>query len=181
MKWIICSCLLTLVPLQGLIAEQVLQSEVYFSPNPEFFSPLLFLIHQEKELIQIAASRLTDNQIQRALMEASQRGVPIEIILDMKTPAVNKLVKRLYRDNNRIWIYRKVKEKKNRMVMNHKFCICKAQKTVWNGSCSFSPSSKRHCEHALLIRQGDIVKQFGEEFEKLKQKSTLLDKSSFSN
>lgn len=181
MKWIICICLLTIGPLQGLIVEPILQSEVYFSPNPEFFSPLLSLIHEEKELIQIAASRLTDNQIQRALMKASERGVPIEVILDMKTPAVNKLVKRLYRENNRIWIYREVKKKKSRMLMNHKFCICKGQNTVWNASCSFSPSSKRHCEHALLIRQGNIVKQFTEEFEKLKQKSKLLEKSSFSN
>lgn len=181
MKWIIYSCFLSIVPLQGIFAEQSVQSEVYFSPNPEFFSPLLFLIHQEKELIQIAASRLTDNQIQRALMQASERGVPIEIILDTKTPAINKLMKRLYRENSRIWMYPEVREKKNRRLMNHKFCICKGQETVWNASCSFSPSSKRHCEHALLIRQGNIVKQFTEEFEKLKQKSTLLEKRSFSN
>lgn len=181
MKWIICSCLLTIVPLQGTFAEPVRESEVYFSPSPEFFSPLISLIHREKELIQIASSRLTDNQIQRALTQASERGVSIEIILDTKTPAINKLVKRLYRENSRIWIYPEVREKKNRMLMNHKFCICKAEKTVWNASCSFSPSSKRHCEHALIIRQDNIVKQFADEFEKLKQKSTLLEKSSFSN
>ncbi len=174
MKWIIYSCLLAIAPLQGSSAGQSMQSEVYFSPNPAFFSPLISLIHREKELIQIAASRVTDNQIQRALMQASERGVPIEIVLDTKTHAINKLAKRLSRENSRIWIYPEVREKKNRRLMNHKFCICKAQETVWNASCSFSPSAKRHCEHALIIRQNNIVKQFTEEFEKLKQKSTLL-------
>lgn len=181
MKWIICSCLLIIVPLPEPFAEQPRQSEVYFSPNPKFFSPLISLIHGEKELIQIAASRLTDNQIQLALMQASERGIPIEIVLDMKTLGINKLMKRLSRENGRIWIYPEVKGKKNRVLMNHRFCICKSQDTVWNASSPFSPSAKRHCEHALIIRQSNIVKQFTEEFEKLKQKSTLLEKSSFSN
>lgn len=181
MKWIIYSCFLAIMPLQELFSEPAIPSEVYFSPQSEFFSPLVSLIHREKKLIQIAASRLTDNQIQRALMQASECGVPIEILLDAKAPGMNKLIKRLYRENCRIWIYPEVREKKKRVLMNHKFCICKGQETVWNASCSFSPSAKRHCEHALILRQDNIVKQFIAEFEKLKQKSILLEKSSFNN
>lgn len=161
--------------------EQPSQTEVYFSPNSNFFSPLLSLIDREKELIQIATSRLTDRQIWRALIEASKRGVSIEIIVDTKTLGLGKLLQKLSYCSSRIWIYPEIRQKKTRTIMNHKFCICKSQMTVWNASCSFSPNAKLHCEHALVIRENSLVHQFVQEFEKLKQKSILLERISASN
>lgn len=181
MKWLLCIFVVILMPLQGAPPEQPSQSEVYFSPNPDFFSPLLSLIHREKELIQIATSRLTDREVCRALVQAANRGVSIEIILDTKTLAVGKLLQKLSHCSSRIWIYPEIREKKIRTLMNHKFCICKSQGTVWNASCSFSQNSKLHCEHALVIRQSSLVNQFAQEFEKIKQKSTLLEKTSVNN
>lgn len=181
MKWFLWIFVVIFTPLQSVSPEQSSQSEVYFSPNPDFFSPLVSLIHQEKELIQIATSRLTDRQICRALVQAAMRGVSIEIILDTKTLGVGKLLQKLSHSGSRIWIYPEIREKKIRTLMNHRFCICKSQGIVWNGSCPFSPTSKLHCEHALVIRQKSLVNQFAQEFEKLKQKSTLLEKIPVSN
>lgn len=181
MRWFLWIFVVILVPLQGTSVEHPVHSEVYFSPNPHFFSPLLSLLDREKELIQIATSRLTDRQIWNALIKASKRGVSIEIIVDTKTLAVGKLLKKLSSSSSQIWVYPEIRQKKTRTIMNHKFCICKSQGSVWNASCSFSPSAKLHCEHALVIRQRNLIDQFTQEFEKLKQKSILLEKITANN
>lgn len=175
MTWFLWIFMLTIIPFQGMSTELPLQSEVFFSPNPNFFSPLLSLIDGEKELIQIATSRLTDRHIWNALIKASARGVAIEIIVDTKTLSIGKLLQKLSLSKSQIWVYPEIRQNKTRTIMNHKFCICKSQSTVWNASCSFSPSAKQHCEHALLVRQSNLVHQFAQEFEKLKQKSILLE------
>lgn len=181
MKWFLSIFIVILIPLQGTSIEHPVHSEVYFSPNPHFFSPLLSLLDQEKELIQIATSRLTDREIGNTLIKASKRGVFIEIIVDTKTIAVGKLLKKLSSSNSRIWVYPEIQQKKTRTIMNYKFCICKSQGSVWNASCSLSPSAKLHCEHALVIRERNIVDQFIQEFEKLKQKCILLEKITANN
>lgn len=180
MRWFLWVVII-FVPLQGSSIEPSKETEVYFSPNPHFFSPLLSLLDREKELIQIATSRLTDRQIWNALINASKRGVPIEIIVDTKTLSVGKLLQKLSPNRGQIWVYPEIGQKKTRIIMNHKFCICKSQNSVWNASCSFSPSAKLHCEHALVIRQKNLVDQFAQEFEKLKRKSVHLEKITANN
>lgn len=139
-----------------------------FSGQEALVERLVQDIKDERYLIQIAASRVTNRKIINALIEAKKKGVIVEVILDDMKNRPSTAVYDLFRNSVPVFIYRpKLLYKKPHLL--HKFCVLSDK--VWMGNFVINQKLRTAIrESAVVISHKDVVEDFMKEFEYLKLK-----------
>jgi len=154
---------------------------VLFSPNDNVRDNLIELIKEEKEKISIAIYLLSDRDIAQALLDAHVRGVQIAIVTDptcLRTR--NNKIDELTSAGVTTYVYKGCKDSPG--CMHNKFVIFEKNRNekplVWTGSFNFTPSASNHNhENVVIIQDEQIARQFGQQFEKIRKESHVLQTS----
>lgn len=131
-----------------------------FSPQSKI--QILNLIRQAKNEIDLEMYILTDKDVLNELVNAAQRGVKIRIILEYRVEIKDllKIARYLDRENIQLrWSQDKYKLTHSKMMIIDK-------KKVLIGSINFSKSALENNREVGIIVEGEIVKEYLNEFEK---------------
>lgn len=144
---------------------------VLFSPKGKIRETLISLIKAETRSIKVAAYVFTDKEVADALLEAKNRGIKIELVIDAgalystRSVALKKL-----RKGMPIYLYHCPDDG----IMHNKFIIFERnvqhKPVLWTGSYNFSYSAQdKNRENVLIISTTLIVQAYLQEFEQLKK------------
>jgi phosphatidylserine/phosphatidylglycerophosphate/cardiolipin synthase-like enzyme len=149
---------------------------VFFAPRDNIRQMIISLINNEQKHIKIAAYSFTDTFIGTALIQALNRGVTVELVLDGSA---------LY--NNRSIALNKIHEHiplivyhpSNDGLMHHKFMLFATANNGYpamiTGSYNFTYSAQqKNRENLVLINHEAVINAYAEEFEILKKASFPL-------
>lgn len=155
------------------VKNPVKYQKIFFSQTDNIPALLIDLINKEQKSIKAAYYSFTSENIAEALIEAHNRGIKVEIIIDSsnlqnKSKAVEKLL------NNKIPFqvyYCSSKEFKS--LMHHKFIIFEEQPDLPDGgvvtgsfNCS-KAAAERHWENIVVLEGKDAMLQYQEEFNRV--------------
>ena len=155
-----------------------------FAPHDDLEGILIGLIMAEEKKLQLAAFKLTSKDVARALLDAHNRGVTVEVVadsggLDTRT---NQIIK-LHCGGIPVFIYPDPEVVEGRYsLMHNKFLICHHSRLsggmiLWTGSFNFTKSAAEYNrENALVILSEKIARSYAKEFEKLKSESAKLQR-----
>jgi phosphatidylserine/phosphatidylglycerophosphate/cardiolipin synthase-like enzyme len=156
-------------------------SKALFSPDDHIKDTLIDLIHLERKSLKVAIYTLTDKDIARALLDASARGVDIEIVTD-RAYASDRYSKLPMLANHKmpLWVYQIPHH--GYSLMHNKFILFKDnilhESLVWTGSFNFTKSAHMsNQENVIILNNLDIYANFTKQFEKLKERSLLISGS----
>ena len=136
--------------------------EVLISPGKQIPDTLHVLLENAKRSIDICVFTISDQSLSKRLLDAHMRGVAVRIISDDKK--VNDRGSQVY---NLKKAGVKVKIDHSRYHMHNKFGVID-NRISFTGSYNWTYTATKHNQENLLITTNyDIVRQFGEEFEKL--------------
>ena len=148
-----------------LISSEVVG--VYFSSEEHVGERLVDMINKEKEQVQVAVYRLSDQKVSEALIAAMKRGVKVKVITNKDSPTLAfRVLKKAGVD-----VVTAKKESKN-SLMHHKFVLFsknEADKSlVWTGSFNFTyAASKHHRENVVVLEGSDVYARYQKEFDSL--------------
>jgi mitochondrial cardiolipin hydrolase len=175
--------------LQTVLApDKATIKHVLFSPDDDVQQTLLTFIAEEKEYIAVAAFSFTNAAIANALIDAARRGVKIELVADeQNSQSSYSKVCLLHNHGIAVWLYpsqRAGKPGKRTGIMHHKFMIFKRSMKdhpiLWTGSFNFTrAASDVNQENVIIIDDPLFVNAFLKQFEVLKQRSHVLQGTSF--
>ncbi len=166
--------------LRSLLVEDGKITKALFSPDNNLRSVLLNLINCEKKRIVVAIYTLTQKEITNALIAASKRGVCVECVVDQyfgtdKYSKVNMLA------NNQIpvWVFKA--DSFGNGLMHNKFCIFEdniyGKSILWTGSYNFTNrADNANQENVIILDNQKIIDRYLNQFEVLKNRSSLLNK-----
>jgi phosphatidylserine/phosphatidylglycerophosphate/cardiolipin synthase-like enzyme len=167
--------------LPTLIQEQSQDIMVCFSPNPLCRQTLITLLNMAKKSIHLQAYSFTDGAIAASLINAKERGVSVNIILDKS----NKTDKRSQaRGVAQAGIPVYIDSPKG---IAHNKVILIDEKTVVTGSYNYSASAySRNAENILIIKNQELAQRYLQNWSYRKERSIpflkaadaiLIDKS----
>jgi phosphatidylserine/phosphatidylglycerophosphate/cardiolipin synthase-like enzyme len=167
---ILLLALLACAPLAATHYEN-LACDLYFSPDDQPAEQLIKAIKEEKTSIYIAVYCLTHRGIVQALIDAKNRNVAIEIIVDPFSRVAAKVLDKLIEAKIPVYLWKpKVKEGSRTPLMHDKFCVFGAQ-SVWTGSFNFTyDANARNQENALLIHNPALAARYKEQFQRIKER-----------
>lgn len=151
-----------------------------FAPDHNLRASLRHLIKHEQEKISIAVFTFTDSHVARELMQAHKRGVKIELITDASClQGQYEKVSLLNDAGIPVYVYKSKLNKGSSSIMHNKFALFSKtvheKKVVWTGSFNFTKSgSDVNQENVLILDDPNIVRQYGDQFEKLKNRTEKL-------
>lgn len=161
-------------------------AHAYFSPKDDIKDKLTTLIEKEKEAIYVAIYTITDRNIAQSLIEAQDRGVVVQVVVD-KSYGSGTYSKVPMLCNNRVpvWVYQTPEalmgnnNNKQWSLMHNKFVVfCKNlndKPLVWTGSFNFTRSANNfNRENVIIVDNSKIVCQFQNQFQELKLNSLLI-------
>jgi phosphatidylserine/phosphatidylglycerophosphate/cardiolipin synthase-like enzyme len=145
--------------------------QAFFSPDDDLQDALIQLIQQESSSIRIAIYTFTDTEIAQALIDAHQRGVNVQIIVD---PSQGKdrysKVSTLQAAGIKVFFYNPdyVADKRSNL-MHNKFAIFgntkKNKVRVWTGSYNFTAAARtRNQENAVLFTDTAVFEDYLKQF-----------------
>lgn len=150
---------------------------VFFTPDDNVRDELVQLINQESEAIRIAVFVITDAEIARALLDARERGIKIELVTDAgclkeRANKINQLCDR----GCSVYIYNPSYCKQTgSSIMHHKFALFSnnaGKLLVWTGSYNFTKAASSHNqENALILDDQRAFELFSNQFNRLKERS----------
>jgi phosphatidylserine/phosphatidylglycerophosphate/cardiolipin synthase-like enzyme len=149
-------------------------TEVYFSPQDHLADKLVSYIDQEQKTIRVAAYAFSHWKIAKALCQAKERGVDVEVIVDPFTLQFPSALKKMAKSQIPIWIWdpkpiEHKNGKKKMPLMHDKFCVFE-EHAVWTGSFNFTyTADSSNCENALILHNPDIAQKFKAQFQHLKE------------
>lgn len=155
--------------------------EVLFAPDDNVQDLLITLINEEKESISVAAYSFTDQDIAQALINAQNRGVRVEVVVDGSS-SITAYHKASFLAKHRIplWVYPSVKtegkQKRPKGIMHNKFMIFKNsllnRSIIWTGSFNFTRSAQNiNQENVIVLDDPHFVEKYTKRFDILKQRS----------
>lgn len=159
-------------------AEPIVNYQVLFSPEDNVAGELISLIEKEKKSVKAAVYSLMHQGIAKALIDAKNRGVQVEVIVDPYSIKSRCPANKMRDAHIPIFVWsppvkysaksgKQIKERKS--LMHDKFCIL-GDKYVWTGSFNFTfqgTSSNR--ENVVILESAQIAAQYLDEFERLKK------------
>lgn len=156
-----------------------------FSPDNRIKEVLIGLINEEQKSLAMAAFTLTDMDMAQALIDAHDRKVALEIVVDggCMENEYSKVAK-LAAAGIPVYSYPVKKEEVERdrwhSLMHNKFIIFGksiTQKAVlWTGSFNFTRSaSTSNQENVLVLDDQELVAEYRKQFTLLKERSMLLN------
>jgi hypothetical protein len=130
----------------------------------EIKSRIINEVSKSTECINLAMAWFTDKDIAKAIIDANNRGVKVEVILSSNQQ--NDTVRKLFEENG-VKVYA-FETGDSRGIMHHKFCLID-NKTTINGSFNYSyNASTNNVENILVSDDLKTFTQFIDEFERLK-------------
>lgn len=154
-----------------------------FAPDHNLRAALRHLIKHEQERISVAVFAFTDAPIARELVQAHKRGVKIELMTDPSClRSQHQKIDLLREVGIPIYVYKSELSKGPSSIMHNKFAIFSKSiqdKTIlWTGSFNFTKSgSDFNQENVLVLDDAKIIKQYADQFEKLKGRTEKLRRS----
>lgn len=151
---------------------------VFFAPDDNLRAELIKIIDGEKEAIQSAIFMVTDKEIAHALVRAKQRGVDVQLIVDvgcLKDKASK--IPLLAAHGCTIFLYDPTLSdaKGANSLMHHKFALFKNNKgshVVWTGSYNFTrAASESNRENVIILRKKHLYDKYLHHFDQLKNVS----------
>ncbi len=160
----------------GLVCQGHVK-QALFAPDDKVQETLVYLIEQEKQSIKIAVFVFTDSAIAKALLDAHERGVHIEIVVDSTgiRDRFNK-IKTLQEQGIPVFVYNVMGDADLSGYMHNKFALFAHnlldRPLVWTGSCNFTRSAhEKNQENAVLLDEAWLVDKYAHQFERLKKRS----------
>lgn len=185
MKRIICglltlACAFSSTPtLLSKEKEPITNYQILFSPDDHIADQLISLIGKEKKSIKAAVYCLMHKDIIQALIEAHERGVHVEVIVDPFSAKAHAPARKMGEVNLPVFVwsppvkYKKSKKgrqvKQRKPLMHDKFCVL-GDSCVWTGSFNFTfEASHSNRENVVILQNAQIASSYLEEFEKIKK------------
>lgn len=157
-----------------------------FSPDDNVQELLITLINEEKQQIMAAAYSFTDEDIAHALIDARDRGVDVQVIVDGSNGITSySKVSLLIKHQIPVWIYpsvrtdnRKRTDKPNQKItgiMHNKFMLFKqsllGRPILWTGSFNFTRSAQvRNQENVIVLDDPKLIAKYKVQFDRLKKR-----------
>jgi phosphatidylserine/phosphatidylglycerophosphate/cardiolipin synthase-like enzyme len=156
--------------------EQGRIAHVLFCPDDDTRGLLLDLIACEKKALYVAAFLLTDEVIARAIIDAKNRGVIVEVVTDQLCCEEGRgKVNLLHKEGIDVLVYcGKCAGHSNRSdIMHNKFIVFESnlfgRSILWTGSFNFTHSARlRNQENVLVVDDPAIVDRYRKQFSVLK-------------
>lgn len=151
-----------------------------FAPDHSLRAALRHLIKHEQESISVAVFAFTDGPIARELIQAHKRGVKIELMTDPTClRSQHQKIDSLREAGIPIYVYKSELSKGPSSIMHNKFAIFSKSiqdKTIlWTGSFNFTKSgSDFNQENVLVLDDAKIIKQYADQFERLRGRTEKL-------
>jgi cardiolipin hydrolase len=172
-------CLFSSFPLFSEKAEPIANYQVLFSPDDRVADELIALIEKEKKGIKAAVYCLMHREIAKALTDAHERGVIVEVIVDPYSVKSRSPVKKMEEAGVPVFVWNPsvpVVENKNgkkirkrRSLMHDKFCVL-GDSQVWTGSFNFTfEAANSNRENVVILENKQIASRYLAEFERLKK------------
>lgn len=153
--------------------------EIYFSPEDHVADHLISHIRNEQESIRIAVYCLMHTGIAKAISDAFDRGVDVELIIDPFSIKSRSPVARMVEKGIPIYVWHSVpgalekNAQKNRALMHDKFCVFGSD-CVWTGSFNFTrDAALNHRENVVILEGEDVASAYLNEFEAIKDQGCL--------
>jgi phosphatidylserine/phosphatidylglycerophosphate/cardiolipin synthase-like enzyme len=155
---------------------------VYFSPNDDIRSVLLYLIEQETQYIHIAMFNFTEKKLAQALVDAQLRGVKVEVVVDqsnMYSPYGKLSI--LHQGQVKVFVYN-TNRKSRSSLMHNKFALFGnniiGKSLICTGSFNFTRAAYSSNEENILVLDDTIlVTKYADKFEQLKESSDIYRES----
>ncbi len=148
--------------------------QVYFSPKDHIADHLIALIQKETKSIQIAVYCFTHRGIAEALLEAKQRGVMVELLVDPYSIKVDAPLEQLVDAGAAVYVWAVGGKSMRKPIMHHKFCVFGAG-LLWTGSFNFTyQAHKANQENVLVIDTPEVIQKYKDQFEALKKGPCVL-------
>lgn len=163
------------MPVQAAVREPA--CAVYFSPEDGLAEKLIERIHAEKQSICAAVYCLMHAGIAKALNEAKERGVDVEVIVDRYSIKARSPVAKMVEKGVPVYVWNPAdnpaqsgkKGARRKSLMHDKFCIF-GNHTVWTGSFNFTrEASIANRENAVVLADRAIAESFLKEFQAIKE------------
>jgi phosphatidylserine/phosphatidylglycerophosphate/cardiolipin synthase-like enzyme len=155
-------------------------SQSFFTTVHDLSPIILSVIADAKKSVWIAAYSLTDLRIADHLVRAHNGGVDVCVIVDAgNVKQIYSKVRHLAAKNVPIWCYdstlnkEQTKKFSSEPLMHHKIII--SDDVVVTGSANFTRAGqgpKKNVENIIIVRDEPTVKEYCEEFQRLKQYCT---------
>jgi phosphatidylserine/phosphatidylglycerophosphate/cardiolipin synthase-like enzyme len=154
----------------------------FFSPKDNIREIIINFIKKEQKTINCAAFRLTDPAITKELLEAQERGIKINLVIDKEgLSALHSKSLYLFTKGISIFVYppilfdRTSDKQKREGLMHNKFICFESQETVITGSFNYTKSAQEiNQENILVVEAKDIYETYTSHFEYLKTISSPL-------
>ncbi len=144
----------TAIPATGTV-------EVLFTPWDDAEGAIVRSLGEAQRSVHVQAFLLTSRSIARALQQAHQRGVRVEVLADreMLQKGENSLIPRLAADGIPVWLETRYASAHNKVML---IDATEAQGIVITGSYNFTWSAQaRNAENLLLLRGNPaLARQF---------------------
>lgn len=168
---------LPLLLCNGLFAsEKSAISYAYFSPKDHIADHLIALIAKEKTSIKAAVYALTHRGVAQALVQAKNRGVQVEVIIDPFSLKRRSAISILTKARIPVFIWHPANEKSKetkKPLMHDKFCVF-GKNLVWTGSFNFTyDADLKNEENVIVLEDAALAARFEEQFNMIKNKSTV--------
>jgi phosphatidylserine/phosphatidylglycerophosphate/cardiolipin synthase-like enzyme len=157
------------------IKNPVKYQKIFFSQKDNIPALLIDLIKKEQKSIKAAYYSFTIENVAEALIEAYNRGIDVDIIIDSSNLLNNsKAVKKLIKHKIPFKLYC-CNSKEFKSLMHHKFIIFEEQPDLPAGGVitgSFNCSraaAERHWENIVILEGKDAMIQYSQEFDRLSQ------------
>jgi phosphatidylserine/phosphatidylglycerophosphate/cardiolipin synthase-like enzyme len=165
-----------LILLLMIITECWSSIDVLFSPDDTPATTLVSEIERTKTPIYAAVYYLSHRDIAKALINAHERGVDVQIITDGETALSRwSKVKQLIKHNVAVYVPSKsmVTPGKKRSLMHDKFALINNK--VWTGSFNWTTSANIYnYENVLFIDDEKTYRTYKKRFYQLKEDSLLI-------
>ena len=167
----------------GVTEDNCGMDEVFFSAEEDLQQKLIYYIDREQKAIWLAIFSFTDKQIAEALIRAKERGVDVQVVVDpgFLNDRYTK-IDWLYESGLPVFVHNPKHARNNLStmsnLMHHKFAIffqnIDDRPLVWTGSFNFTKSARlSNQENAVVLSSSRIVKQYMEQFERLKERTRI--------
>ena len=161
-----------------LVCQDGCYKQAFFSPDDNVQEILIQLIAQEKKSIKIAIYSFTDGKIAQALIDARQRGVIVEVIVDVSGSRDKFSKIELLKSNGiKVTVYDPKNTSVYNNIMHHKFVIFEdnigGKSLLWTGSYNFTKSATmNNQENVLVLDEIHLILKYAQQFEVIKGRTT---------
>lgn len=143
--------------------EPAAQIQVYFSPRSGCTQAIVAALAQAQREVLVMSYQMTSDVLATALIDASKRGVNVQVILDRgQERAFASDWRRLERAGISVLI------DATHPIMHHKAAVIDGEVVVV-GSFNWSAQAERNAESLLIIRSPELAKRYADEWRKLKE------------